>query len=319
VTSEAFATRRAEHWQRLARLCEGTGRLDPNGGRELAALYRSGLNDLALLRTLCARERPGEPPIVVWLNTLVGRAHALVYVNRRASPVDVAGFFTTELPAAIRRAGLRVGLCALLLFGSGAVSYFVARGDVALARVLAGPEMTRNAEGFGDLGKGRSEAVDSVMAAFYVTHNVEVAFVAFALGITLGLGTLWVMVQNGISTGVTVALVGHYGSTSSFLAFVSAHAPIELFAIFLAAAAGLGMGHALLAPGGYSRLVALKLAALEAAKLVMGAACLLVVAAFLEAFVSPSSLAPAVKHGIGAAAVVVLLLYCRLGARARPG
>jgi uncharacterized membrane protein SpoIIM required for sporulation len=310
VTSDGFAARRADAWNQLARLCERSAELGPAEGRQLAALYRSGLADLAVLRTLCARERPGyQPPIVGWLNAVVARAHAIVYVNRRASPLDVAGFFTAALPAAIRRALPRVALAALLLFGSGVVSYFVARQDVAVARLLAGPAMTRNAEGFSDLGKGRAETVDAVMTAFYVTNNVQVSFVAFALGITFGLGTIFVLLQNGLLLGVTLALVQHYGSASGFLAFVSAHGPIELFAIVLAAAAGLGMGHALVAPGPHTRVVAIKLAAREAALLVMGAACLLVVAAFVEAFVSPSSLAPSVKHGIGLATAVLLLAY----------
>ena len=313
MTGEAFAARRSESWQRLARLCERAGPLDASTVRELAALYRSALSDLALLRTLFARERPEEPAIVTWLNSLVARAHALVYVNRRASRLDLGGFFTRELPAAIRRASARLALAALLMFGSSAVTYFVCRGDVALARVLAGPQLSENAEAFADIGKGRSGAQSSVMTAFYVTNNVQVSFVAFALGITLGLGTLWVLLQNGMSFGVTLALVDHHGTTANFLAFVSAHAPIELFAILLAAAAGLGMGHALVAPGPFTRMVALKLAALEAAQLVIGAACLLVLAAFLEGLLSGSSLAPAVKHTTGIATAIALIAYSRAG------
>ena len=311
MTSEAFCARRAATWQRLAQLCEPAGRLDSSTGRELAALYRSGLTDLALLRTLSARERPDEPPVVVWLNTLMARAHALVYLNRRGARVDVADFFTRQLPAAIRRASIRLGLSALLLFGSAAVTYFVCRGDVALARVLAGPGLSQNAEAFSDNRQGRSEAEDSVMTAFYVTNNVQVSFKAFALGITLGLGTLWVLITNGLAMGVTLALVDHNGSVANFLGFISAHAPVELFAILLAAAAGLGMGHALVAPGPFTRSVAVKLAALEAATLVMGAACLLVLAAFMEAFLSASAVAPAVKHGTGIATALALLLYSR--------
>ena len=92
------------------------------------------------------------------------------------------------------------------------MTYLVGRQDVALARVLAGPQMTRNAEGFAQVGQGRSEATDAVMTAFYVTNNVRVSFVAFALGITFGLGTMWVLIQNGFVLGVTMALVRHYGS-----------------------------------------------------------------------------------------------------------
>jgi uncharacterized membrane protein SpoIIM required for sporulation len=310
MTAEAFAARRADDWQQLAALCEHAGKLTAAETRTLAARYRSALADLAQLRTLCARERPGqEPAIVTWLNAVVGRAHALFYVTRRTGRLDLADFFGRQVPASIRRALPRIGVAASLLVGAALVAYLLCRNDVALARVLAGPQMTENAEAFSEMGRGRERSVEAVMTAFYVTNNVQVSFVAFALGITFGLGTLLVMVKNGVAIGVTLALVRHYGSTGSFFAFLSPHGPIELFAIVLAAGAGLGMGMALVAPGPYRRLVALKLAAREAAKLVMAAACLLVIAAFFEAFVSPSSLPAPVKHLVGAANALWLSLY----------
>jgi uncharacterized membrane protein SpoIIM required for sporulation len=319
VTAEAFAARRGEDWQRLATLCDRAGSLVPGEARALATLYRAALADLAQLRTLCARERPDpqpeQPEIVTWLNAVVGRAHALVYVSRRAARLDVGAFFGRELPAAIRRALPRVGLAALLMVGSATVAYLLCRNDVALARVMAGPQMTQNAEGFSEIGHGRDEATDAVMTAFYVTNNVKVSFVAFALGVTFGLGTLFVMLQNGILLGVTLALVRHYGATENFFAFLSAHSPIELFGIVLAAGAGLGMGMAVVAPGPYTRAVALKLAAREAAKLVMAAACLMVIAAFFEAFVSPSSLPARVKYLVGAGNALWLTLYIWRGGR----
>jgi uncharacterized membrane protein SpoIIM required for sporulation len=323
MTAEAFSARRAQDWQRLAALCEGQRALTGADERSVAALYRTALADLAQLRTLCAREhgpghRPGEPEILTWLNAVVGRAHALIYASRRRGRLDVRRFFGGEVPAAIRRAMPRIGLSALIMVGGGAVAYLLCRNDVALARVLAGPALTLNAEAFSELGRGRDESTDAVMAAFYVTNNVQVSFIAFALGITFGLGTLWVMLQNGVTLGVTLALVRHYGSTDSFFAFLSSHGPIELFAIVLAAGAGLGMGLSLVAPGPHTRAVALKLAAGESAKLVMATACLLVIAAFFEAFVSPSALPPRVKHLIGAANALWLTLYV-VGAGRSPG
>jgi uncharacterized membrane protein SpoIIM required for sporulation len=320
MTAATFAAHRGEDWQRLAALCDRAGRLGLGEARLLAALYRSALADLAQLRTLCARERgDAAPELVTWLNGVVARAHALVYVGGRTGRLDVLRFFGHELPAVIRRSLPRVGLAALLMVGGAVVAYLLCRHDVALARVLAGPTMTQNAEGFSEVGQGRDESTDAVMAAFYVTNNVQVSFFAFALGITFGLGTLVVMVQNGILLGVTLALVQHYGSTANFVAFLSAHGPLELFAIVLAAGAGLDMGLALVAPGPYPRAVALKLAAREAARLVMAAACLLVIAAFFEAFVSPSALPARVKHLVGAANALWLTLYVWRGGRRPAG
>jgi uncharacterized membrane protein SpoIIM required for sporulation len=169
------------------------------------------------------------------------------------------------------------------------------------------------------MGHGRDEITDSVMATFYVTNNVQVSFVAFALGMTFGLGTLYILVQNGFILGVTLALVRHLGSTTNFLGFVSSHGLIEMSAILIAAAAGMSMGLALVAPGAHRRLDALKLAAREAATLVIGAATLLLLAAFFEAFVSPSALSVRTKVIIGTVNAAWLAIYfTRAGRRTNP-
>ena len=316
MTAEGFAAARTADWQALEALL-AAGRPSAAERRRLAALYRVALADLGQLRTLAARDQiaPLPLPAIAWLNGLVARAHARVALHRRGSAVDIPEFFAATLPRAVRRALPRIGVAALLLLGSALVSYLLCRNDLALAQRLAGPAMSRNAEGFAQLGKGRAESVDAAMAAFYVTNNVQVAFVAFALGITLGIGTLFIMIQNGLILGVTLALVRHHGSLVNFFAFISSHGFIELSAILIAAGAGLGMGRAVAAPGPYRRAVALKLAAREAATLVMGAACLLLIAAFFEAFVSPSSWRPGSKLAIGLANLAWLSLYVGLAGK----
>jgi uncharacterized membrane protein SpoIIM required for sporulation len=327
TAAAAFIARRGADWRRLEELCQRAD-LTPEQRRSFAALYRIGLADLGQLRTLIARAplphaglSPSIAPALSWLNGVVARAHARVSLQRRSSSgrVDVRGFFAVEFPRALRRAWPRLLLAAVLLFGSGLVSFLICKDDPDLARMLAGPAMSRNAEGFAHMGHGRDEITDSVMATFYVTNNVQVSFVAFALGITFGLGTLYILVQNGFILGVTLALVRHLGSTTNFLGFVSSHGLIEMSAILIAAAAGMSMGLALVAPGAHRRLDALKLAAREAATLVIGAATLLLLAAFFEAFVSPSALSVRTKVIIGTVNAAWLAIYfTRAGRRTNP-
>jgi uncharacterized membrane protein SpoIIM required for sporulation len=312
----AFVARRTADWHRLEQLAQRQD-LTPAERRTFAALYRLGLADLGQLRTLAARAPSAPPPALAWLNGVLARAHARISVRRKSGRVDVAGFFRTEFPRAFRRAWPRVALAAVLLFGSGLISFLICRDDPDLARMLAGPTMSRNAEGFAQMGQGRDEITDSVMATFYVTNNVQVSFIAFALGISFGLGTLYIMIQNGFILGVTLALVRHLGSTANFLGFVSSHGMIEMSAILIAAAGGMGMGLALVAPGPHRRLDALKLSAPDAVTLVLGAASLLLLAAFFEAFVSPSSLSLRTKMIIGAANALWLALYLARAGRGR--
>ena len=115
--------------------------------------------------------------------------------------------------------------------------------------------------------------------------------------------------ENGPSKGVA----GHmarsgYGET--FFPFVVGHGSLELTAIVLSGAAGLKLGGALLSPGQYSRLTALRLASREAAVIVYGAGLMLVVAAALEAFWSSQAALPAiVKYSVGGALWFMTLAY----------
>jgi uncharacterized membrane protein SpoIIM required for sporulation len=317
MTALAFIDRRSGDWQALERLC-ARGDLSEAERRTLAASYRVALADLGQLRTLIARAGSSPPPpALAWLNGVVARAHARVALQRRSSAMDVRTFFGRAFPQAFRRAARRVALAATLLVGSAVVSFLICHDDAGLARMLAGPSMARNAEGFAQMGQGRDEITDSVMATFYVTNNVQVSFIAFALGITFGLGTLYILIQNGFILGVTLALVRQLGSTRNFLGFVASHGMIEMAAIVIAAGAGLGMGMALVAPGPHARVDALKLAAREAATLVMGAASMLLLAAFFEAFVSPSALSVRTKAIIGLVNAVWLTIYLARAGRQR--
>ncbi|HEY0712773.1 MAG TPA: stage II sporulation protein M [Polyangia bacterium] len=320
MTAAAFVASRASDWNALDDLVAAT-KLSANDRRRLAALYRIALVDLGQLRTLVAKEsqRAGvpdaQPPALAALNATLARAHARIALHRRASGVDAAHFFAVRLPRTVRAALPRIGFAAAILVLSGAISYLLCRDDVELARLLAGPAMQKNAESFSRMGEGRAEEVDAVMAAFYVTNNTQVAFVSFALGITFGIGTLWTLLQNGLLLGVTLALVQHHGALVNFVGFVASHGAIELFAIFLAAGAGFGVARALIAPAPYTRVVALKRVAPDAATLVMGAACLLAIAAGFEAFVSPSAWSLKTKLTIGAINALWLTAYITLAGR----
>jgi len=323
VTAADFVAKRRLDWERLATLCVRARQIKSrrSGGEDiadLARLYRRSVADLGRLRTLAAAE--GIAPLahqetVDWLNALVARAHAEVYVARPLSFARLGSFLTREFPASFRQSWKLIALAAGLFLGSSIITYALCANDIALARGLGGAALEQNANAFGQLGQGRDGASNVAMASFYISNNVQVAFLCFAFGISAGLGTLYVLVQNGITIGVTLAFVHRAGNTGNLVAFIASHGSIELLAIFVAAAAGMSMGHALVVPGPFTRAVALRRAAVSAITLVMGAACLLLVAACFEGFVSPSSLPMSTKCLLGGVNAALLVLYFGMAGR----
>jgi uncharacterized membrane protein SpoIIM required for sporulation len=130
------------------------------------------------------------------------------------------------------------------------------------------------------------------MASLIFVNNLRVMAAAFALGVTAGVGTVAVLLANGVSVGATVAMCSQHGLAPGLLTFMSAHGPVELSIICIAGGAGLMIGHALVVPLERPRAEVLRERATTAVQLVLGAAPFLVGIGFVEGFVSPGPLFP---------------------------
>ncbi len=168
----------------------------------------------------------------------------------------------------------------------------------------------------GDWRQGFGEE-RNVMFGFYVYNNVGIALRCFALGVLLGAGTVYVLLFNGIFIGAVAGYVCGTGHADRFLSFVVSHGSFELTAIAIAGGAGLMLGNAILHPGSRGRVEALKVRALDAVQIALGAGAMLVVAALIEAFWSPSGVPAVLKYGVGAGLWVAVFLYLGLAGRDR--
>jgi len=81
-----------------------------------------------------------------------------------------------------------------------------------------------------------------------LTNNLSVSFATFALGITAGVGTIYMMLLNGLLIGVIGSACWREGMSLSLWSFVAGHGVLELPAIFIAGGAGLGIARGLLFP-----------------------------------------------------------------------
>ena len=129
------------------------------------------------------------------------------------------------------------------------------------------------------------------------------------MGILFGVGTISVLLFNGISIGSIGGHLTALGFTETFWPFVAGHSSFELLAIVICGAAGLRIAKPIIAPGQYSRIDALKIAGRESVILVIGAMFMLTVAAFIEAFWSSSSFLPIPIKLIAGVLLWVAVIY----------
>jgi uncharacterized membrane protein SpoIIM required for sporulation/uncharacterized RDD family membrane protein YckC len=310
-----FAARLAEARRR------GLAALPEDEVSRFAADYREAAADLARLTTALDGR---DDDAAFRLGRLVAEGHNLLYRRARVRPRGALAYVGRTVPGAVLRAWRPVALSALLLFGPMLVSAVaVARAPARAAAVL--PEsMLRRAAGSAERARRGAGYIEDpelfrpVMAGSIIANNVQVAFVAFAAGVTAGVGTALALVVNGVSIGGVFGLYASYGTFPLILAFVAPHGVLELTAIAVAGGAGLLLAAAVLLPGARTRADALAANAREAVHLVAAATLLLLVAGALEGLVSPIPTWPlAAKLAVSGATAVLLGLWLLGGAGAR--
>jgi uncharacterized membrane protein SpoIIM required for sporulation len=311
--SSRWIEKRKAHWERLeALLLRGRGgvsALTHQELQELALLYRQAAADLS-----AAREYGANAQLAAYLNQLLGRAHNLVYAARPARSRNIVTFYRRTFPQVFRETW-RYTAAATVLFAVGAV------GGIALS--LADPGFQRFVLGGAMIDTiDRREmwthsilAVKPLASSAILTNNLSVAFSAFALGMLAGVGTIYIMVFNGVMIGVIGTACHRAGMSVPLWSFVSAHGALELPAIFIAGGAGLLLARGILAPGDLPRREALAESGAVAIRLLLGVFPLLILAGVIEGFVSPTPIDPAVKFAIGAALFVLLSAYVGWSAR----
>jgi hypothetical protein len=152
------------------------------------------------------------------------------------------------------------------------------------------------------------------MASGIIGNNIRVAIACFAGGVFLGVGSLVLLAFNGLVIGATMGHFANMGLLDYLLEFVVGHGALELFAIWVAGAAGFLLGRAAVAPGTLHRADALVLNGRVALRLVGAAVVLLVVAGVIEGFVSAGGGDVGLRAGVGLGSVAFLALYLANGA-----
>jgi uncharacterized membrane protein SpoIIM required for sporulation len=317
LSQDEFVAARSPDWRELEAALADPKELYKHGGARIsriAALYRSLSSDL--MRSRAARF---APDLVSYLNALAARAHSVLYGARPLRLPAGARLLLHDFPRILRQRWPFFALSAALFFIPLALGTAgaLASPDFASA-VLPASTLEGMAEayskGFGD---GRPTGQDAGMAGFYVYNNVGIAFRCFATGVLFGAGTLFFLVYNGLVIGTVLGHVARLGYAGNILTFMCGHAPFELTAIIIAGAAGLFMGHAIIDTKGRTRVGSLRAAAPEIAALVLGAAAMLVVAALVEGFWSPSSIPAPVKWAASAIFTALVTAHLALGGRGR--
>jgi uncharacterized membrane protein SpoIIM required for sporulation len=315
VDIDRYIQRNEPTWRRLEQLSStatrNVARLRDDEVDELLELYQTVSAHLSHARTNYA-----DPDLNARLSGVLGAARHAIY-RRRGDPLrSVARFVTVTFPAAVW-SSRRFVLLAALAFCVPAVGMGVWMANSPAVLDAAVPPELQELIATEEFESYYSSDAAQNFAGYVTINNIQVAFLAFALGVVPLLGPGFVLVTNGVNVGVMAAVMHRAGEAGQFWGLILPHGLLEIASIFVAGAAGLRLSWALVAPGERTRPAALAEEGQRSVVVVVGLVACFAVAGFVEGFVTPSALPTALRIGVGVAVLAGFVTYVvALGPRA---
>lgn len=303
-----FIRARRDAWARLQGFLEkasqlSLARVPLDVFREGSAHYRQAVADLAYAR-MCF---PGHP-VVRELEQLVGHAHSILYQAGRSQSRSWTLFWRETWPMRVREAAGPILFATALFWASAVVGFVLTALNPVLESFFVSPQMraaiTAKRLWTESLTSGAPAASSGI-----AVNNINVSLMTWALGLTFGVGTVWLLILNGVMLGAIAAACLRAGMLLPLAEFVVAHGSLELPAIWISGGAGLLMAEAMLFPGRYSRRVELRLKGRRSVQIIVGIVPILLVAGAIEGFISPSTLPGLLKALLGLSLAATLLGY----------
>ncbi len=302
----AFVKRNEKKWNTFEEMLSGQQQTNPD---LLADYFIQLTDDLAYAQT----QYPGSN-IAVYLNNLTAKVHQAIYRNKKEDKNRFITFWKEELPQLYGSArkpllySFTIFILALLI---GAVS--AAHDDTFVRLILGDGYVNMTTE---NIAKGDPMAVYKQMRSsdmfFAITfNNIRVAFMAFAMGIFISLGTGMVLFYNGVMLGAFQYFFYQKGLLLTSFLTIWIHGMLEISAIVIAGAAGIVVGNSILFPGTYPRMESFRRGARKGLKMVIGLVPIFIAAGFLESFVTRLTDWPALAKLaiIGASAFFIVYYF----------
>ena len=232
-----------------------------------------------------------------------------IYKNQRTPWSQFMNFWTQSLPIEIYRARRTFTISFLifaLAFGIGVLSSIY---EPEFARVILG-------DGYIDMTISNIEKDDPMAVyknfnalngfASITMNNIMVAFRTFVFGVLAAIGSVYILLYNGIMVGAFQYFFIQEGLFWESFLTIWQHGTIEISAIIIAGAAGLTLGKGLVFTGSYTRLQSFKISGQRGLMIFLGTIPLFIIAGFIEGFITRDTDA---STAIRLAVILVSLLF----------
>lgn len=256
------------------------------GPERLSDLFVQLNNDLAYAQTYYPKSK-----VNVYLNALASNAYLKV-IKPKTTYGSIVNFWRTDVPLIAYQHRHYIHFTFLLflaIFGIGILSSIY---DETFIRSILGDKyvdqtMENIAKGDPAAVYTNSTSLGDLGSFLGITiNNIRVGLLLYISGITLGLGTIKLLLSNTIMLGSFLAMFYKAGVLAKSMTAIWIHGAMEIFGMVIEASAGILLGVGWLFPGSLTRKQAFLSTGKKSLMLVLSTIPFTIAAGLLEGFVT---------------------------------
>ncbi|HET6226521.1 MAG TPA: stage II sporulation protein M [Bacteroidia bacterium] len=276
-----FLKQNADRWKQFELLLSPENKSNPD---QIADLFIQLTDDLSYARTNYPKSKTTQ-----YLNELAGKAHQLIYKNKKEKTNRILTFWKYELPKTFKKSNRQLLISFTIFMIAVLIGVFSTAYNENFVRIILGDSYVNQT--LDNIDKGDPMAIyksaGSTEMFFAITiNNIRVSFICFVAGLLFSVGTGYFLFKNGIMLGAFQYFFYTKGLLIQSMLVIWIHGTLEISAIIIAGAGGLTMGNSFLFPGTYSRMHSFATGAKQGVKILVGLVPIFIVAGFLESFVT---------------------------------
>ena len=251
---------------------------------ELSDLYLEISDDLNFARTFFP-----EGKSTLYLNQLASQYHREIYRDKKVGLKGITDFYTKDFPLMFYKYLPQLAISFLVFFLFVLMGAYSAQTDISFVRSILGDSYVNQT--LANIDSGDPMAVYKEMNQIdmflgITVNNIRVAITAFVAGIFAGVGTLLVLMYNGVMLGSFQFFFHSQNLFWESARTIWIHGTIEISVIVIAGCGGLVLGNGILFPGTFTRMHSFRLAIKDGLKILVSTIPFFVIAGFLESFVT---------------------------------
>ena len=277
----AFIKQNKDKWLEVESILNERQHIFPD---QMADNYIQLLGDLSFAQTYYPKSNT-----TIYLNFLVTQIYQKIYKTKRIDKNRLKFFFTDQVPMLLYKYRKLIYFSFILFFFFACIGALSAHYQPRYVRdVMGDTYVNRTLE---NIEKGDPMAVyksGSNWGSFIgiTFNNIRVAFVSFLYGISAGVMTFYIALQNAVILGAFQYFCYQEGALGASLRALWLHGAMEIFSIIIAIAAGFILAGGILFPKTYSRILSFKIAFREGLYILLATVPFFIAAGFIEGFIT---------------------------------